>query len=363
MAGRLFEDFLAPLVLGGEVRPGRLIGPRSALEMDAGCLVANTDLLVRLGLGRTRIARRLAPVDSFEVPTPQECWLGAALHDLVQAAHPALDTALRRHAPARILSLVDATLARVSAPVSVGEALARHTWFARLFEMARIDTIVSWWVGSRTFMGEPPPTRLVAWPHFRRVHLERVPRTVTDLPNAGAAVDPKAFAGSLTRFLAKTPLTDLATCHRVAPAFQWGEETLGLVGTSGGRTLAMRAFARAPKSDVDASLGRATRALVTAREWRGAAMACVILAERALADHEGSGGKVDPLTLSEEANDDASYAQCLGALVACAQLRAQTTGHGDADRHELLARLMPVVNSRMARRLEAELLTTSLRQP
>jgi len=352
---RLFEGFLAPLVLGGEVRPGRPIGSRSALDLGVARVAPDAGLLSRVQLGRTRIARRLAPVDSLGAPTPPEWALGATLHDLVQAAHPGLDTALRRGGPARLLELANATLERIPAPGSVGEALARHTWFARLFEMERVDTIVSWWVGSRTFLGETPPARFVAWPDLRRVQIEKVPRAVMDLPSAGGAVDPAGFAESLSRFLAKTPLTDLATCHRVAPVFAWGNETLGLVATGAGLTLATRALARAPRSAVDASLGCATRAIIVARAWRALRLAFDVLAERAFANAETSGGAADPLAFPEEATDDASYARCLGALVARARLRAQARGFSDADRAELLTRLVPIANSPPARGLEAEL--------
>jgi hypothetical protein len=355
LSQRLFEGFLAPLVLGGEVRPGRPIGSRNALEMGAGRWVADADLFSRVQLGRTRIARRLAPVDSFDAPTSFEWALGATLHDLVQAAHPGFDTALRRFAPARLLKLVEATLARIPRPRSVGEALARHTWFARLFEMQRADTVVSWWVGSRTFLGEAPPARLAAWPDLRRVRTEILARGVMDLPGAGGAVDLGSFAGSLRRFLAKTPLTDLATCHRRAPVFAWGNETLGLVATSAGRTLATRAFARAPTSAVDASLGRATRALIADRSWRSAGIAFDVLAERALARAETAGRSAEPLAFSKDETDDASYAQCVGARVACEGLRAGTGALSATDRAELLARLMPAASSGTARKLDAEL--------
>jgi hypothetical protein len=353
---RLFENFLAPLVLGGEVRPGRPIGSRGALEMGAAPVIADRDLFSRVQLGRTRIARKLAPVDSLgEEPTPDEWALGATLHDIIQAAHPGFDTPLRRIVPVRLLKLAEATLARIPPPRSVGEALARHSWFARIFEMERADTTVSWWVGSRTFLGEAPPKRLAAWPDLRRVRIEKVAHTITELPDAGGAVDAADFAGSLGRFLAKTPLTDLATCHRDAPVFTWKHETLGLVATDAGRTLATRAFAHAPKSAVDASLGRATRALVEARAWQAAGIAVDVLAERALAEPE-----------TTEGNDDAGYAQYIGARVAVESLRAGMGGFSDADRAELLARLVPATTSAAARALEAKISrsrATSWRRP
>ncbi len=351
---RLFGDFLAPLVLGGEMHPGRPIGARSALELGEGRVIADGDLFSRVQLGRTRSARRLAAVDFVDAPTTYDWALGAALHDLVQSAHPGFDAPFRRMAPTRLLTLVEATLARIPSPRSIGEALARHTWFARVFEMDRTDTSVAWWVGSRTFLGEPPPSRLAAWPDLRRVRIETIRRGVMDLPGAGGAVDFASFAQSLRHFLEKTPLTDLATCHRAAPAFAWGDETLGLVATGAGRTLATRAFARAPRGAVDASLGRATRALLARQAWRAAGVALDVLGERALADAEAA-GNAGPLALSKDTGDDASYAQCLGARVACERLRTGNVGLSAADRADLLARLSPALSGDSARKLDAEL--------
>jgi len=59
----------------------------------------------------------------------------------------------------------------VPEPVHVLDALARHTWFARVLDVARTDTIVSWWTGSRTYLGIEAPRRLRAWPELRRVNV------------------------------------------------------------------------------------------------------------------------------------------------------------------------------------------------
>ena len=53
-----------------------------------------------------------------------------------------------------------AALAAVCARLD--EALARHATFSRIFALTRIDTTVTWWVGSETFHGEPPPARLIS---------------------------------------------------------------------------------------------------------------------------------------------------------------------------------------------------------
>jgi hypothetical protein len=385
VANRLFDDFLAPLVLGGEVRPGRPIGARAALALGRNQTPIDMDRVAHVELARTRTARRLVPVDRAERATEAEWALAAALHDLVQTAHPGFDAVFRRGGPPRLLDLVNLTLERVPSPSSLGEALARHTWFARMFEMVRIDTVVHWWVGSRTFLGVEPPPRLSAWPELRRVHVDKSPRSIMDLPGAGAAVDLRRFSDALTRFLAKTPLTDLATCHRTAPAFVWSRESLGLVGTDAGRTLAARALflsldgsstdgpsplpsdrgqsQRALRglhnAAIDAGLGRATRALVSARAWRAAAIALDLLAERALSEATLALWRGDTPPSAKDATDDAGYARCAGALVAWEKLRSGGGGFGESDRAELVSRLAPFANAPQARALAGELAALS----
>jgi hypothetical protein len=341
------------------VKPGRPIGARAALALGKERVLTDIDLCAHVELVRTRVARRLVPVDRVEGITETEWAMAAALHDLVQAAHPGFDVAFRRSAPLRLLDLVNATLDRVSAPASVGEALGRHTWFSRALEMERIDTTVRWWVGSSTFLGESPPPRLTAWPELRRVHVEKNPRKIMDLPLAGAAVDASRFADTVASFLGKTPLTDLASCHRASPAFVWRSESLGLVATAPGRALVMRAQAEGPKSAIDASLGRATRALIAGRAWKPVGVALDLLAERALVDAAlvGSGGE---LASPKDATDAATYARCIGALVACEQLRAGGTQFSPTDRADLLARLTPVAMAPVAGVFAAELTAAQL---
>jgi hypothetical protein len=51
---------------------------------------------------------------------------------------------------------VDLTLAKIPPPSSVLDALSRHSLLSRIFEITRTDTVVSWWVGSGTFLGTDP---------------------------------------------------------------------------------------------------------------------------------------------------------------------------------------------------------------
>jgi hypothetical protein len=357
VANRLFRDFLAPLVLGGEVTPGRPIGARSALELFDPHLL-DLDRVRDVERARVRVARELAPVDRVERPTQAEWALAASLHDLVQATHPGFHAILRRAGPARLLALVHQTLDRVPAPASIGQALARHTWFARMFDMIRTDTVVKWWVGSRTFLGREPPARLSAWPDLRRVRVDKRSRDLMQVVDAGAVVDAPQFASSVTRFLSKTPLTDLATCDRTAPAFAFRAESLGLIANPAGRTLATRALdrARARRGGIDTALGRATRVLVAERAWRSALVAIDLLAERALSDAVvaswvGSAVPVAASVSEGDAADDAGFARGVGAWAAVQKLRSDEGGFRAVIQAELLARLEPLAGTPAVRAL------------
>lgn len=353
IANRLFEQFLAPLVLGGPMVPGRPIGAQAALAMGRERVLADPDLASHVRLARTRVARRLVAIDRVGDPTEAEWALGSALHDLVQSTHPGLRGAFRRSAPAKILALVEATVARVPPPASAGEALSRHSLFARLFAIERTDTIVRWWTGSQTFLGEVPPVRLMAWPELRRVNVDKSSLPLLELTTTAGALDPPIFQRRLTHFLSRTPLTDLATLGRAAPRFAWSRETLSLIASRAGRTLAFRALASLPDREVDAGLGRATRALLRAAAWSSAAIALDLLADRAFAQAESADGHSDKPLVASDLADDAVFAQAAGALVARQTLGRSGNAHGASERGRLLALLEPRARSAAAREVEA----------
>lgn len=355
VADRLFRNFLAPLVLGGELRPGRPIGAKTALAL-AGQLLTDPDLASHVELARLRIARKLVPIDHFlnadapGTPNGEEWALAAALHDIVQAAHPDWSGVFRSsQGPNRLLNLAGATLDRVGPVSDVREALARHTWFSRTLEIARTDTKVRWWVGSQTFLGTEPPSRLQAWPELRRVHVDRESQNLLDLPTAGGKVDAARFGVALDRFLRASPLTDVATCARPKPEFSWTPETLSLVSMKGGRTLALRAIRTSHTIDVDVALGRAMRALVLRKAPQPVTIALGFLGERMLGLLEeilGSG-----TALPETSSDDAVFARAVGAYGARQLLETSAAQYGARDlallrrhvsRHEIRAQVEPV---------------------
>jgi hypothetical protein len=320
----LFVQVMAPLVLGGAVKPPHAIGARVALRLgEAERLPVDIDLASRVQMARVRRARRLVAVDRLGPATGAEWALVAGVSDILQAANPTFDAALRRSAATRILTVAVAGIDRVAPPSTPKEALSRHTWLARVLDVARTDTTVSWWVGSRTYFGVEPPARLRAWPSVRRVSVTARPIPLLEL--APLAFDRERLVEAVARILDRSPLTDLATCNRLTPPFAWTPEVLSLVSTRAGRTLGLRALARLPAPEADAALGRATRDLLrrlagpesapaaNAPQRRGLEGVVVagLLAERAVATAQ-AGEPGSPGTWPE----DVAFARAIGAAMA-----------------------------------------------
>lgn len=329
LADRLYSSVLAPLVLGGALQPAHPIGARAALALLAtGAIPSDAELASQVDLRRVVQARKLAPIDTVDDPSGAEWALGAVVHDLLQATSPGW---FRKSAPKRLLDLAGAMLERIPAVQSAREALSRHTWLARLFEVKRQDTAVSWWTGSREFRGKEPPKRLLLWSDLRRVTVERSERQLTELLRHGGAPEhAPAFEASLTRLLRATPLTDFATCARSSPPFLWTPETLALVRTPVARTLALRAVSFLPEEDADLALGRATRELFAARAWRDATTALDFLGHRAMGVAVGS---LSPASV--DLSDDVAFARAAGAMVARRWVDEPASGLSEGERRRL----------------------------
>jgi hypothetical protein len=311
LAASLHDHVLAPLVLGGAVRPLHAIGVHTALALDAA--LPDTPLAALVRAARIRAARQIVPVDAVPEPDRPEWALAAALNDVFQAVNPAFATPLRRSMARRILGAAEAILDRTAPAKTVAEALARHGWFGRIFELRRTDTTVSWWIGSQTCAGYEPPTRLRAWPEMRHVTLTKKRETLFDL--APLAVPRDRVVRAMASFLSRSPLTDLATCARSEPVFAWSAPSIGLLAEPAGRRLALRAVALLPADAADESLGRATRALA---RGDGPAMGHVLrfLGDRAL----GVVASPDGSSIEASLAPDAVFARALGAFAARARL-------------------------------------------
>jgi hypothetical protein len=228
----LIARVLRPLLRGGEVRPLRPIGTRRALRLAQaaeGTFLLEPDV----ASARVREARRLWPIDALPELSVGEWLLLAALNDLLQVNNP--DLMSRRKRPARLLAMAAETIRAAGPAGSAAEALARHATLSRVVELERGDTLVSWWVGQRWFIGATPPRRLLAWPALRRVHT-RTRRARFD-EMAGESLWAPTYRDTVAAWLSATPLTELV-------AGGLGPAGLSLALHPVGRTLVGRALER-----------------------------------------------------------------------------------------------------------------------
>lgn len=260
-AEELAEHVLAPLVLGGTIEPVRPLGWDVGFTIGEGRTIADLDRRTRIDVARVRRARLFAPVDTLPPISAAEWSLVAALNDLLQVTNHELAGRLTPGRRARLLDSVVALLSRIAPPRDVGDALARHATFARIFELARTDTRVTWWCGEATFRGEPPAERLLKWRELRRVAVIPQRVALTSMLDGVRGVTPDAYNAVLAGIVALSPLTDLATSTRSSPAFAWSSPALALASVAPGRALALRALSRQRASTVAGVLAHATSAI------------------------------------------------------------------------------------------------------
>jgi hypothetical protein len=340
-ATRLYGRFIRPLVLGGDVLPGPAVGARAALSLAHGLLAIDTDLRSKVDLARVRVARALWPVDTISGPDEDEWALAAAIHDALHALHPDLTGLVHRRVPDRLFDYAEQVILRVKPAGSLRSLLSRHTLFSRVFDVARTDTVVSWWSESRTFRGRMPPPRLLAWPGVRRVRVRETNLSLADLARSRGEARMARFSAVVSRWLEMVPLTDLATVTRSSPEFEWSGPVLGLFSTPHARALALRALDRGPREAVDRALGRATKRHPRAKPLGDLGLILDVLGERSLALASTELPVLEPAASD---SDDVLRARALGAAVAVTRLPA------------LHARQAETV--RMRRRLEPLLATS-----
>ncbi len=239
----LARQVLAPLVMGGRLTPLPPVGSARALAAVECDPSLPDDIAIEIATRRGRTVRRLFPVDHLPGLAPAEWLLGFALNDLLQATNPDLAGWLGRERPQRLIEMSHRMLDAAGAPASIADALGRHATLARLASLTRIDTTVSWWVGSETFRGQVPPARLTAWPELRRVRRQERVIDLCDMPPPDAPWR-RDWIECLARLYAASPLTDLAGVGRSAPAFAWTGASFGLTRVPMVRCLACRAIER-----------------------------------------------------------------------------------------------------------------------
>jgi hypothetical protein len=182
VARSFVAGFLVPLVRGGRLHVGRPLGARAVERL--GRLAAareaagprDDDAVAALAVARAEVASRFLP-DAAAPPLDETTLrLGAAVHDLLVLIHPDLEGPRIARRRERIAEAARG-LASVGAPRSAEEAVARHSLLARVPEIGRTDSTVSFWLGRQTFVGRPPPARVTALPALRRVRVDVVKRS------------------------------------------------------------------------------------------------------------------------------------------------------------------------------------------
>ena len=180
MARRLpetfLEDFLLPLVEGGEVIVGAPIDAEDLVALRAECATIS-DISVRIENARQDVAALtwLYPVST--VVDNETLDLAVGIHNLLFLSHPAASRLTARKSRLRdVAEFSRACIARLGPPNNEDELVARHTVVAPFLEIERADVELIFWVGRRFYSGQKPPGRLLAWRGLRRV--EERKRTV-----------------------------------------------------------------------------------------------------------------------------------------------------------------------------------------
>ncbi len=263
----VLDRVLRPLSLGAPLQIGRPIGPTRARaaaeavpsredepherELASSLVSSSLDAAEHAVLARIR---RISPMDLATVGpllTREVVWLAALAHDAVASMHPDLEGWFSARARARLLALTAKALDEVPPPLTVRGALLRHGWLGALPRWRCSRREVRWWTGHATFVGKPPPPRLLAWPEARRVRVETTTVPIAELaklypdrPEISALAP--YFESVIARLYARSPISDLADAARAGPPFGWSEAATSLVSSAAGARLARRAIALGP---------------------------------------------------------------------------------------------------------------------
>jgi len=239
MARSFVSSFLLPLVRGGRLHVGRPLGPRAIERLGPRVStrpgrVDEDEPLVALARSRRAVATRFLP----EVPAPPldetTLRLGAALHDLLVLVHPGLDGSRVARRQERVAAAAYA-LAAVGAPPSAVDIVNRHSVLARVAEIARTDSTVTFWLGRETYVGRAPPPRVTAMPTLRRVRVDVVRRSW--LREIGV---PSVARDAVLELGIASPLGEALDPLRLEPPLAWGRILPVLRAPALGRIVAGR---------------------------------------------------------------------------------------------------------------------------
>ncbi len=208
------HDFVLPLTAGGDVRISGVIG-QAELDRLLTAPLEREDSGLRVAEARQAVMAELV-ID----PAPPELdsdaiRLAAAVQALLFLSHPATHATTVRKSRLKELAHWAAETATLQEPSGVRALVERHSMLHHLFDLARDDVRVSFWVGKREFRGSEPPARLLKWPELRRVREERW-RT----PFVTEAVADPGQRAIVAALLAASPLTDLLEPARLEPPLE-----------------------------------------------------------------------------------------------------------------------------------------------
>ena len=252
----LATGIVAPLILGGKLVLARPFG-RLGQTLGQGRRLADVELRTRMEVARVRRARLVAPVDTLPELDVSDWAIAAMLNDILQLTNHELGGALTQGRYAKLLRSVLSGCAQIALPHDLASVISRHATFARVMELGRADTSVSWWTGHASFRGMPPPTRLLLWRDLRKVQVDTVRVPLHEMAEGMPALVSEGFGHAISAWLSCSPLTDLASLTRESPAFAWSRSTIALIATVPGRVLAFRVLSRLRLEAVMAALERA----------------------------------------------------------------------------------------------------------
>jgi hypothetical protein len=160
------EQFVHPLLHGGEVAVGHPIRPkdRDQMLLDTAALMDPA-----LRFARMRRAQRLTADPLLDDPDLDELSLWIGLHNTLVFDHPERTRVWARASTWRRVEGATRTFLSLAMPSTIADALARHLSVGAFLELRRTDTIVTTATGDMRFFGQPVPRR--------RLRLSAVPQT------------------------------------------------------------------------------------------------------------------------------------------------------------------------------------------
>jgi hypothetical protein len=208
------EEFVLPMVAGGEITVAKPLTATDVQHFEEDLPHATTQL-VAVDEARHEVLSQLVVRPPAMVLDADELHLAASVHNLLFLVHPRIDTwTVRTKHRKRIIEHAQRFAARPLNPVR-RRILARHALLHNVFDITRTDMKVSWWTGSKKFLGMTPPSRLTSWRSVRRVRQERFTATYDELlgsPDVGPVI---------ATILRRSPLTQLLDTHPQAPPLHW----------------------------------------------------------------------------------------------------------------------------------------------